>query len=136
MLWGGGLLAHWGVLDFAGGIVVHATAGFAALASVLYVGKRKIVDAPHNIPFIALGTGLLWFGWYGFNAGSELKVDHITSLAFLNTDIAASFAAVTWLFVEWAQRASRSSSGCSPAPSPGSPRSRRRPASCRSVPRS
>jgi ammonium transporter, Amt family len=101
MLWGGGLLAHWGARDFAGGIVVHASAGFAALASVLYVGKRKFVDSPHNIPFIALGTGLLWFGWYGFNAGSELKVDDITSLAFLNTDLAASFAAVTWLFVEW-----------------------------------
>ncbi len=101
MLWGDGMLAHWGVRDFAGGIVVHASAGFAALASVLYVGKRRFVDTPHNIPFIALGTGLLWFGWYGFNAGSELKVDHITSLAFLNTDLAASFAAVTWLFVEW-----------------------------------
>ncbi len=101
MFWGGGLLAHWGARDFAGGIVVHASAGFAALASVLYVGKRKFVDSPHNIPFIALGTGLLWFGWYGFNAGSELKVDDITSLAFLNTDLAASFAAITWLFVEW-----------------------------------
>ena len=101
MFWGGGLLAHWGARDFAGGIVVHASAGFAALASVLYVGKRKFVDTPHNIPFIALGTGLLWFGWYGFNAGSELKVDDITSLAFLNTDLAASFAAITWLFVEW-----------------------------------
>jgi Amt family ammonium transporter len=101
MIWGGGLLAHWGVRDFAGGIVVHASAGWAALASVLYVGRRKFVDTPHNIPFIALGTGLLWFGWYGFNAGSELKVDHITSLAFLNTDLAASFAAVTWLFIEW-----------------------------------
>jgi ammonium transporter, Amt family len=101
MFWGGGMLAHWGARDFAGGIVVHASAGWAALASVIYVGRRKIVDLPHNIPFIALGTGLLWFGWYGFNAGSELKVDHITAIAFLNTDIAASFAAVTWLFVEW-----------------------------------
>jgi len=101
MIWGGGMLADWGVKDFAGGIVVHASAGWAALASVLYVGRRKFIDFPHNIPFIALGTGLLWFGWYGFNAGSELKVDDITSLAFLNTDIAASFAAVTWLFVEW-----------------------------------
>jgi Amt family ammonium transporter len=101
MLWGNGLLAQWGARDFAGGIVVHASAGFAALASVIYLGKRRFVDQPHNIPFIALGTGLLWFGWYGFNAGSELKVDHITALAFLNTDIAASFAAVTWLFVEW-----------------------------------
>lgn len=101
MLWGGGMLAEWGARDFAGGFVVHISAGFAALASVIYLGRRKIVDTPHNIPFIALGTGLLWFGWYGFNAGSELKVDNITSLAFLNTDIAASFAATTWLFVEW-----------------------------------
>src|SRR5439155_296625 len=84
-----------------GRIVVHASAGFAALASVLFVGQRRFPDAPHNVPFIALGTGLLWFGWYGFNAGSELKVDDITALAFLNTDLAASFAAVTWLFVEW-----------------------------------
>ena len=101
MIWGNGMLAQWGVRDFAGGIVVHASAGFAALAAVLFVGKRKFIDMPHNIPFIALGTGLLWFGWYGFNAGSELKVDHITALAFLNTDLAASFAAVTWLFIEW-----------------------------------
>jgi Amt family ammonium transporter len=101
MFWGGGLLAHWGARDFAGGIVVHASAGWAALASVLYVGKRRYLDTPHNIPFIALGTGLLWFGWYGFNAGSELKVDDITAQAFLNTDLAASFAAVTWLLVEW-----------------------------------
>jgi Amt family ammonium transporter len=90
-----------GARDFAGGIVVHASAGWAALASVLYVGKRKFVDLPHNIPFIALGTGLLWFGWYGFNAGSVLKVDDITAIAFINTDIVASFAAITWLFVEW-----------------------------------
>jgi Amt family ammonium transporter len=101
MFWGGGMLAHWGARDFAGGIVVHASAGWAALASVLYVGRRRYVDTPHNIPFIALGTGLLWFGWYGFNAGSELKVDDITATAFLNTDLAASFAATTWLFVEW-----------------------------------
>jgi Amt family ammonium transporter len=101
MFWGDGLLAHWGARDFAGGIVVHASAGWAALASVLYVGRRRYVDTPHNIPFIALGTGLLWFGWYGFNAGSELKVDDITATAFLNTDLAASFAATTWLFIEW-----------------------------------
>lgn len=104
MVWGGGLLAKWGVLDFAGGITVHAIAGMAALASVFFVGKRKIVDkGMHSVPLIALGTGLLWFGWYGFNAGSELQVDHITALAFLNTDLAASFAAVTWLFIEWSR---------------------------------
>jgi Amt family ammonium transporter len=101
MIWGGGLLADWGVRDFAGGVVVHTLAGWAGLASVLYVGRRKIVDSPHNIPFIALGTGLLWFGWYGFNAGSEYKIDSIAALAFLNTTLAAGFASVTWLALEW-----------------------------------
>ncbi len=102
MVWGGGILADWGVLDFAGGIVVHATAGMAALASVIYLGKRRVKESiPHSIPLVALGTGILWFGWYGFNAGSEFRVDHITALAFLNTDIAASFAGATWLFVAW-----------------------------------
>ncbi len=102
MIWGNGLLAQWGVLDFAGGIVVHASAGMAALASVFYVGKRKIFErGPHSLPLVAIGTGLLWFGWYGFNAGSELKVDFIASSAFLTTDVAASFAAVTWLFLAW-----------------------------------
>ncbi|MCW3806586.1 ammonium transporter [Plebeiibacterium marinum] len=102
MVWGGGLLAEWGVLDFAGGIVVHATAGAAALASVFYVGKRRNRDSkPNSIPLVAVGTGLLWFGWYGFNAGSELSVNGITAMAFLNTDIAASVAAITWLAIEW-----------------------------------
>lgn len=102
MIWGGGLLAHWGVLDFAGGIVVHATAGFAALASVFYVGARTDKNStPNSIPLVAIGSGLLWFGWYGFNAGSECQVDNITSLAFLNTDIAASFATISWLVIEW-----------------------------------
>jgi len=102
MIWGGGILQQWGVLDFAGGIVVHATAGMAALASVFFVGKRKVLEkGPHSIPLVALGTGLLWFGWYGFNAGSELKVDGVTSLAFMNTDTAASFAAMTWLGMAW-----------------------------------
>jgi Amt family ammonium transporter len=102
MIWGGGILAEWGVLDFAGGIVVHATAGFAALASVFYVGKRRDTNSPPNsIPLVAIGTGLLWFGWYGFNAGSELDADAISTLAFLNTDVAASFAAITWLIIEW-----------------------------------
>jgi ammonium transporter, Amt family len=102
MIWGGGIMAEWGVLDFAGGIVVHAIAGFAALASVFYVGTRRDRKSPPNsIPLVAIGTGLLWFGWYGFNAGSELKVDSITTLAFLNTDVAASFAAITWLVIEW-----------------------------------
>jgi Amt family ammonium transporter len=102
MVWGGGLLAKWGVLDFAGGIVVHAIAGFAALASVLYVGHRRDKESPPNsVPLIAIGTGLLWFGWYGFNAGSALDVNAVTGLAFLNTDVAASFAAITWMVIEW-----------------------------------
>lgn len=102
MVWGGGLLATWGVLDFAGGIVVHATAGAAALASVFYVGARRDKGAkPNSIPLVAVGTGLLWFGWYGFNAGSELDVNGITAMAFLNTDLAASVAMVTWLIIEW-----------------------------------
>src|SRR6476646_2495549 len=102
MIWGCGILAKWGVLDFAGGIVVHNIAGLAALASVLYVGRRRIADrGPHSIPLVALGTGLLWFGWYGFNAGSEFRVDSVTAVAFLNTDVAASFAAITWMAVGW-----------------------------------
>jgi Amt family ammonium transporter len=102
MVWGGGLLSKLGVLDFAGGIVVHNIAGMAALASVLYVGRRRVADTgPHSIPLVALGTGLLWFGWYGFNAGSEFRVDATTAAAFINTDLAASFAGVAWMLVEW-----------------------------------
>lgn len=101
-VWGGGLFASWGALDFAGGMPVHTTAGFAALASVLFVGRRRVQDrGPHSVPLVALGTALLWFGWYGFNAGSELRIDNITPLAFANTDIAASIAAPTWLFMAW-----------------------------------
>ena len=102
MIWGGGLLASWGVLDFAGGIAVHAIAGMAALASVFFVGRRKVTDpGMHSLPLVALGTGLLWFGWYGFNAGSELQVDAVTAQAFMNTDTAASFAGITWLILAW-----------------------------------
>ncbi len=102
LIWGGGLLAVWGVKDFAGGMVVHVSAGFAALASVLFVGRRKSVDeGMHNLPFVALGTAILWFGWFGFNAGSEFAVDPITTTAFINTDIAASFAGPTWLLLDW-----------------------------------
>ncbi|WP_371804115.1 ammonium transporter [Candidatus Lokiarchaeum ossiferum] len=101
MVWGGGILQQWGVLDFAGGIVVHASAGFAALASVFFIGKRAEKSKPHSIPLVALGTGLLWFGWYGFNAGSELAVDGVTVIAFVNSDVAASFAAITWLILSY-----------------------------------
>ncbi|HQZ72752.1 MAG TPA: ammonium transporter [Anaerolineae bacterium] len=102
MVWGGGILQQWGVLDYAGGIVVHNIAGIAALASVLYVGRRRVADpGPHSIPLVALGTGLLWFGWYGFNAGSQFRVDSVTAVAFLNTDVAASFAGIAWLVLDW-----------------------------------
>jgi Amt family ammonium transporter len=102
MVWGGGILEQWGVRDFAGGIVVHNIAGTAALASVLYIGRRAFEDrGPHSVPLVALGTGLLWFGWYGFNAGSEFRVDATTAVAFLNTDVAASFAAIAWLAMAW-----------------------------------
>ncbi|MDA8425686.1 MAG: ammonium transporter [Treponema sp.] len=102
LIWGGGLLAVWGVKDFAGGLVVHVSAGFAALASVLFVGKRKVEDSGmHNLPFVALGTAILWFGWYGFNAGSEFAVNPVTTAAFINTDFAASFAGPTWLLLDW-----------------------------------
>ena len=102
MIWGGGWLADWGVLDFAGGIVVHELAGLAALATVFVGGARRAHDPePHNIPFVALGTALLWFGWFGFNAGSALAVSGVTGLAFLNTQIGASFAAVTWMAFDW-----------------------------------
>jgi Amt family ammonium transporter len=103
--WGGGFLAQLGLVDFAGGIVVHMSAGFAALASVFIVGKRKILKnepvQPHNITYVALGTGLLWFGWFGFNGGSALTANGLTSIAFVNTDISASLAMITWLFISW-----------------------------------
>jgi ammonium transporter, Amt family len=104
-IWGGGFLAKWGVLDFAGGMVVHTSAGFAALASVWVVGGRKFgpneQTLPHNVAFVALGTGLLWFGWFGFNAGSALAANGVAAQAFVNTDIAGSIAMCTWLFISW-----------------------------------
>jgi len=104
-LWGGGFLAQMGAVDFAGGMVVHASAGFGALASVFVVGKRYLPKgasiSPHNLPFVALGTGLLWFGWFGFNAGSALAANGVAATAFVNTDVAASVAMVAWLAVQW-----------------------------------
>ncbi len=101
-LWGGGFLQQWGVEDFAGGIVVHTSAGFGALASVFFLGKRlHPKPGNHSIPLVVLGTALLWFGWFGFNAGSALRVDVDTNVAFVNTMIAASFAAITWMFWDY-----------------------------------
>jgi len=101
-LWGGGFLAKWGVEDFAGGIVVHTSAGFGALAVVFYLGARKYIkEGNHSLPLVLIGTALLWFGWFGFNAGSALRVDVDTNVAFVNTMEAAAFAAVTWMFIDY-----------------------------------
>ncbi|MFT5078977.1 MAG: Amt family ammonium transporter [Planctomycetota bacterium] len=96
-----GLFRKWGVLDFAGGTVVHMSAGFAALAGALYLGKRKVAVENHaNVPYVILGTGLLWFGWFGFNAGSALGANGDAVIAFANTNIASATAMITWIFYE------------------------------------
>jgi Amt family ammonium transporter len=104
-VWGvGGWLRELGVLDFAGGIVVHASAGFAALLAALVIGKRKNLKhtpAPHNLPFVVLGTGLLWFGWLGFNAGSALAANGLAVSTFVVTNAAAASAGFTWAILEW-----------------------------------
>jgi len=106
-VWGGGWMAKQGVKDFAGGIVVHTTAGFSALATVFALPNRKKLEGdeldtnPHNIPFVALGTGLLWFGWFGFNGGSALAANGTAALAAMNSEIAASTALFCWLLLEW-----------------------------------
>jgi Amt family ammonium transporter len=105
-IWGGGWIgANLGALDFAGGTAVHINAGSAALGVILVLGKRigwpRENMRPHNVPFVALGAGLLWFGWFGFNAGSELTVDGVTSIAFVNTQLATAAALCGWCAVEW-----------------------------------
>ncbi len=103
--WGGGFLSQMGFADFAGGIVVHTSAGFAALASVLVIGKRHIKKGekvlPHNVTYVALGAALLWFGWFGFNGGSALGSNGLAAVAFVNTDVAASLAMITWMIIDW-----------------------------------
>lgn len=105
-VWGGGIIgADIHALDFAGGTAVHINAGAAALGLVLVLGKRigwpREGMKPHNIPLVALGAGLLWFGWFGFNAGSELTVDSVAGLAFINTQLATAAAVLGWIVVEW-----------------------------------
>jgi Amt family ammonium transporter len=104
MVFGGGWLAERGALDFAGGAVVHMNAGAAALALVLVLGRRKgwpdTPMTPHNLPMTVLGTGILWFGWAGFNAGSALAADGVAAQAIMNTFLAASAAMLGWLVVE------------------------------------
>lgn len=98
-----GLFRQWGVVDFAGGIVVHASSGVAALAGALFLGRRvqrEHSDAPANIPYVVLGAAMLWLGWFGFNAGSSLHADAVAVKAFLNTNTACATAMLTWLFFD------------------------------------
>ncbi len=107
-VWGdGGWLKTLGVLDFAGGLVVHTSAGLSAVAAALVIGRRADVDEakharPNNIPFVILGSALLWFGWFGFNGGSALAANELATSALVDTNLAAAAAALSWMFVEWA----------------------------------
>mgnify|MGYP003912441095 CR=1 FL=1 len=107
-VWGsGGWLADLGALDFAGGTVIHILAGVSALVAAVLIGKREGRSsglAPHNLPFAVLGAGFLWFGWFGFNAGSALSVGPVTVSAFLNTNTAAAAAAITWMILDWVEQ--------------------------------
>jgi Amt family ammonium transporter len=106
MVWGvGGWLRNLGALDFAGGTVVHINAGIAALVTAIVIGKRKCYEKhptpPHNLPFSVLGAALLWFGWFGFNAGSALGANGLATNAFVVTNTAAAAAALSWAFLDW-----------------------------------
>ena len=104
-VWGGGFLATWGVLDFAGGTVVHLNAGIAGLVCALVLGKRVGYGqenmAPHNLLYALIGASLLWVGWFGFNAGSAVAANELAGIAMANTQIASAAAALSWMFVEW-----------------------------------
>ncbi len=101
-VWGGGFLSEHGALDFAGGTVVHINAGIAGLVAALILGKRREPELiPNNVPLVALGAGILWFGWFGFNAGSALAANETAVYAMLNTTVATSAALLAWMFVEW-----------------------------------
>ena len=104
-VWGGGFLAQLGALDFAGGLVIHILSGVSGLTLCLLVGKRRGLDQypiiPHNMPMVVLGATLLWFGWFGFNAGSALGANGLAAVAFVNTQAAAAAATVSWVLIEW-----------------------------------
>jgi Amt family ammonium transporter len=109
MVWGGGYIgATLGAKDFAGGLVVHMSSGYSALVAAILLGKRRGYGRepmpPHNLPFTVVGASLLWVGWFGFNAGSELAADGIAGLAFLTTSTATSTAVVVWMVIEWLHR--------------------------------
>src|SRR5690606_6203682 len=108
MVWGGGLLASHGALDFAGGTVVHINAAVAGLVGAYLIGKRvgfgKEAFKPHNLPMVFTGTAILYFGWFGFNAGSASAANEIAALAFVNTVVATAGAILSWVFGEWVVR--------------------------------
>ncbi len=108
MVWGGGFLGGLGVLDFAGGTVVHINAGIAGLMCALVLGKRRGLGtenmAPHNLVFTMIGASLLWVGWFGFNAGSAVTSGALAGAAMLNTQVATSAAGLTWMVIEWVER--------------------------------
>jgi len=107
-VWGGGWLADFGAIDFAGGLVVHMSSGFSALAAAIFLGKRHGFGSepmpPHSLPLTVIGAALLWVGWFGFNAGSALAADGVAGLAFLNTNTATAMAVLGWVFIEWLHR--------------------------------
>jgi len=104
------MMSKFGALDFAGGTVVHISSGVSALAAALVVGKRlgfgSTAYIPHNLPMTITGAALLWFGWFGFNAGSALAANGLAASAFVVTHIASAMAALSWLLVEWVHRGS------------------------------
>ena len=105
MVWGGGLLAQWGVIDFAGGLVVHLTCGVGALVAAVMLGKRRGFPTsampPHNRSLVVMGAAMLWVGWFGFNAGSAVAASEDAGMAMLVTHISAALAAFTWMTIEW-----------------------------------
>jgi Amt family ammonium transporter len=105
-VWGGGFLGAGGLhaVDFAGGSVVHELAGASALATVLYLGRRRQFDRPHNVPLVLLGAGILWFGWFGFNAGSAGNAGSVAVAALVNTQIGACAGMLAWMTIEWTHR--------------------------------
>ncbi|HFH9836990.1 TPA: ammonium transporter [Streptococcus suis] len=117
MVWDEGLLAQWGTIDFAGGDVVHITSGVSGLVLALVVGKRRDFNRleyrPHNVPFVLLGAGLLWFGWFGFNAGSALAADGLAVHALLTTHLSAAAAMFSWMLIEYKENGKASLVGAS-----------------------
>ncbi|HEV3188339.1 MAG TPA: ammonium transporter [Acidimicrobiales bacterium] len=105
-VWGGGFLGAGGLhaVDFAGGSVVHELAGASALATVLYLGRRRQFERPHNVPLVLLGAGILWFGWFGFNAGSAGSAGTVAVAALVNTQIGACAGMLAWMTIEWTHR--------------------------------